>query len=64
MNSAPGKYKGALDCAVQAFRKEGATAFYKGFWPSFTRLVSWNIVMWITYEQMKRSVVQNFNHHD
>ncbi|XP_043591519.1 mitochondrial uncoupling protein 2-like [Bombus pyrosoma] len=53
MNSAPGEYKGVKDCAVRMMMKEGPSAFYKGFTPSFTRLVSWNIVLWITYEQFK-----------
>lgn len=53
MNSAPGEYKGAIDAAIRMFVNEGPQAFYKGFIPSFTRLVSWNIVMWVTYEQIK-----------
>ncbi|GAB0090148.1 mitochondrial uncoupling protein 2 [Sergentomyia squamirostris] len=53
MNSKPGLYRGAIDCAIQMGRSEGPTAFYKGFVPSFARLVSWNIVLWITYEQFK-----------
>ncbi|XP_067211799.1 dicarboxylate carrier UCP2 isoform X3 [Linepithema humile] len=53
MNSAAGEYKGAIDCAIKTFVQEGPSAFYKGFVPSFSRLVSWNIVLWITYEQMK-----------
>lgn len=53
MNSAPGEYKGAIDCAVRTFVQEGPMAFYKGFIPSFSRLVSWNIVLWVTYEQIK-----------
>ncbi|XP_020297032.1 mitochondrial uncoupling protein 2-like [Pseudomyrmex gracilis] len=53
MNSAPGEYKGAIDCAVRMFVQEGPSAFYKGFVPSFSRLVSWNIVLWVTYEQIK-----------
>lgn len=54
MNSAPGEYKGAVECAVRMFVQEGPAAFYKGFVPSFTRLVSWNIVLWVTYEQIKK----------
>ncbi|KAG8232059.1 hypothetical protein J437_LFUL012010 [Ladona fulva] len=53
MNSPKGHYKGAIDCAIRMMVKEGPMAFYKGFTPSFARLVSWNIVMWLTYEQMK-----------
>lgn len=60
MNSAPGTYRGAIDCGLQTFMKEGPSAFYKGFLPSFSRLVSWNIVMWLTYEQAKRLVVRNY----
>lgn len=64
MNSTPGKYRGAVDCAIKTFKVEGSSAFYKGFWPSFTRIVSWNIIMWISYEQLKRVVVQQYNKDD
>ncbi|XP_071447232.1 dicarboxylate carrier UCP2-like [Hetaerina americana] len=53
MNSPKGQYKGATDCAIRMMVQEGPLAFYKGFTPSFARLVSWNIVMWLTYEQLK-----------
>ncbi|XP_015598626.1 mitochondrial uncoupling protein 2 [Cephus cinctus] len=56
MNSAPGEYKGAMDAAIRMFVQEGPLAFYKGFIPSFARLVSWNIVLWVTYEQIKIQV--------
>lgn len=61
MNSARGTYRGAFDCAVQTFAREGPSAFYKGFMPSFSRLVSWNIVMWLSYEQLKRVVVTKYD---
>ncbi|GAB6023589.1 hypothetical protein CHUAL_008359 [Chamberlinius hualienensis] len=54
MNSREGQYKGAFDCAVRMFREGGVAAFYKGFIPNFSRFVSWNICMWISYEQLKR----------
>lgn len=53
MNSAPGQYTGAVDCAVKMFREGGFKAFYKGFLPSYIRLGSWNIVMFVTFEQLK-----------
>ncbi|XP_043256847.1 mitochondrial uncoupling protein 2-like [Colletes gigas] len=59
MNSAPGEYKGVKDCTVRMLMKEGPSAFYKGFVPSFTRLVSWNIVLWITYEQFNKYARKN-----
>ncbi|XP_014228293.1 mitochondrial uncoupling protein 2-like [Trichogramma pretiosum] len=53
MNSKPGEYKSGIDTALRMLHNEGPTCFYKGFVPSFTRLVSWNIVLWLTYEQIQ-----------
>ncbi|XP_071767503.1 dicarboxylate carrier UCP2-like [Centroberyx gerrardi] len=58
MNSVPGQYSSACNCAVTMLMQEGPTAFYKGFMPSFLRLGSWNIVMFVTYEQIKRGVMR------
>uniref|UniRef100_A0A3Q4I439 Mitochondrial brown fat uncoupling protein 1-like n=1 Tax=Neolamprologus brichardi TaxID=32507 RepID=A0A3Q4I439_NEOBR len=58
MNSVPGQYSGAVNCAITMLIKEGPTAFYKGFVPSFLRLGSWNIVMFVSYEQIKRAVMR------
>uniref|UniRef100_F7AQ05 Mitochondrial uncoupling protein 2 n=1 Tax=Xenopus tropicalis TaxID=8364 RepID=F7AQ05_XENTR len=57
MNSAKGQYASAINCAITMFRKEGPKAFYKGFMPSFLRLGSWNVVMFVTYEQLKRAMM-------
>ncbi|XP_048387989.1 mitochondrial uncoupling protein 2-like isoform X2 [Stegostoma tigrinum] len=57
MNSAPGQYSSALSCSFIMLTKEGFTAFYKGFMPSFLRLGSWNVVMFVTYEQLKRAMM-------
>ena len=48
-----GKYTGVVDCVSSTFKSEGFGAFYKGFIPNFMRLASWNITMFITYEQLK-----------
>jgi len=53
MNSPRGKYRGALHVARETARNEGLMAFYKGFNASCIRLVSWNIVLWLSYEQLK-----------
>ncbi|XP_028322889.1 mitochondrial uncoupling protein 2-like [Gouania willdenowi] len=58
MNSGHGQYTSAISCAIEMLRNEGATAFYKGFMPSFLRLGSWNIVMFVTYEQIKRGMTR------
>ncbi|XP_030648190.1 dicarboxylate carrier UCP2 [Chanos chanos] len=57
MNSALGQYSSALNCALAMLTKEGPMAFYKGFMPSFLRLGSWNVVMFVTYEQLKRAMM-------
>ncbi|KAH0625279.1 hypothetical protein JD844_033736 [Phrynosoma platyrhinos] len=57
MNSMPGQYKNALNCMLTMVVKEGPTAFYKGFMPSFLRLGSWNVVMFVSFEQLKRMMV-------
>lgn len=54
MNAGAGLYSGAIECAVRMFHEGGLFAFYKGFTPSFVRLGSWNICMFITYEQLQR----------
>ena len=53
MNSPRGKYRGALHVAKETARYEGLFAFYKGFKASCIRLVSWNIVLWLSYEELK-----------
>ncbi|KAG8592683.1 hypothetical protein GDO81_000586 [Engystomops pustulosus] len=59
MNSPPGQYKSAINCAWTMITKEGPTAFYKGFVPSFLRLGSWNVVMFVSYEQIKRAMMMS-----
>jgi len=54
MNSPKGTYKGAWDCATVTAKTEGARAFYKGFQVSCMRLVTWNVCLWLTYEQLKK----------
>jgi hypothetical protein len=49
---ASGRFKGVLDCFVQTARQEGPAAFYKGFMPNFARLGTWNVIMFLTLEQV------------
>lgn len=56
MGDSQGLYKGTLDCFVKTFRNDGPLAFYKGFIPNFTRLGSWNVVMFLTLEQVKNLI--------
>ncbi|XP_060657583.1 mitochondrial uncoupling protein Bmcp [Drosophila nasuta] len=52
--SAQRLYSGSLDCAVQTIRNEGLLALYKGFIPTWVRMGPWNIIFFITYEQLKK----------
>jgi len=61
MNSPEGVYRGAIHCAVETGRREGLGAFYRGFNAAFTRLVSWNIVLWLTFEQFKKAAKNHYN---
>ncbi|XP_031624685.1 mitochondrial uncoupling protein Bmcp [Contarinia nasturtii] len=47
-------YKGSFDCGLQTVRNEGFSALYKGFIPTWFRMGPWNIIFFITYEQLKQ----------
>ncbi|KAG5843219.1 hypothetical protein ANANG_G00148420 [Anguilla anguilla] len=47
-------YKGTLDGLMKTWRNEGFFALYKGFWPNWLRLGPWNIIFFITFEQLKK----------
>ncbi|XP_028127899.1 mitochondrial uncoupling protein Bmcp [Diabrotica virgifera virgifera] len=46
-------YRGTLDCFVQTYKNEGFWAFYKGFVPTLFRMGPWNIIFFLTYEQLQ-----------
>ncbi|KAF7238692.1 Kidney mitochondrial carrier protein 1 [Varanus komodoensis] len=46
-------YKSTFDCFLQTWKNEGLFALYKGFWPNWLRLGPWNIIFFVTYEQLK-----------
>ena len=50
------KFRNVIHCAVRTARQEGTRAFYKGFTASCMRIVSWNIMLWMSYEQLKKGV--------
>lgn len=59
MNSRSKTYTGMINCAQKMLFKEGISSFYKGVLPAYLRLGSWNIVMFMSYEQYKKAF-----HHD
>ncbi|KAM7084410.1 putative mitochondrial transporter UCP3 [Molossus nigricans] len=58
MKAFPGQYRSPLDCMLKMVAREGPSAFYKGFTPSFLRLGIWNVLMFVTYEQLKRALMK------
>lgn len=48
-------YRGSIDCMLQAIKHEGFMALYKGFIPTWVRMGPWNIIFFITYEQLKKN---------
>lgn len=47
-------YNGFIDCVTRTAKNEGLLAFYNGFTANFMRIGTWNIVMFITLEQLKK----------
>lgn len=48
------KYNGVYDCLKTTIKNEGFIALYKGFLPIWLRLAPWQIIFWITYEQLRQ----------
>ncbi|EXC01504.1 Mitochondrial uncoupling protein 2 [Morus notabilis] len=46
-------YKNTLECFIKTLKTEGFFAFYKGFLPNVGRLGSWNVIMFLTLEQVR-----------
>lgn len=47
-------YNGMVDCFVKMFKAEGLMSFYNGFIPNFMRIGTWNVIMFLSYEQIKK----------
>jgi solute carrier family 25 uncoupling protein 8/9 len=50
MNSKKGSadaYTGVINCVVRTYQNEGFGAFYAGFSSNASRLISWNIIMFM-----------------
>lgn len=47
-------YSSSMDCALWTIKTEGIMALYKGFIPIWVRLGPWNIIFFMTYEQLKK----------
>jgi len=56
-----GDYAGLTlsQAALRMAQREGLASFYKGFWPNFLRVGSFNVVMWLSYEWFKDAFKQH-----
>ena len=52
------QHSGAIDCILKTLRHEGPAAFYQGVVPQFFRITGWNIVMFVSFEQLKLAAVR------
>jgi solute carrier family 25 uncoupling protein 8/9 len=57
------QYNGMLDCFRKTYANEGALAFYKGFLPNFARLGSWNVVMFLSLEKVRKLYMDSVSAH-
>ncbi|CAI0462192.1 unnamed protein product [Linum tenue] len=51
-------YNSTVDCFIKTIQNEGIFALYKGFFPNFGRLGSWNVIMFLTLEQVKKIFIR------
>lgn len=61
VNSNQGQFTGPAQCTVALFREGGLKTFYKGCVPSFFRITGWNLLMFMTYEQVRKIVAKNLD---
>jgi len=54
MNKLPGQSGNPFTMINTIMQAEGPMAFYKGFTTNFMRIGSWNVIMFVTLEQIKK----------
>ncbi|CAK6982674.1 calcium-binding mitochondrial carrier protein SCaMC-2-A [Scomber scombrus] len=55
-----GQYSGITDCAKQIFRREGLSAFYKGYIPNMLGIIPYAGIDLAVYETLKNSYLQQY----
>ena len=53
MNAHAGQFTSMFDCISSTF-KEGPLSFYKGLQANATRIVSWNVITFVSLEQIRK----------
>ena len=54
MNATPGQPTGLFGIIGNIVKNEGLATFYKGFTANFMRIGSWNVIMFVTLENVKK----------
>lgn len=60
MNAKPGTYNGVADCIIKTIKNDGPLAFYNGFTTNASRIISWNVVMFVTLQQLRNLASQSY----
>lgn len=60
MNAEKNAYNGVVDCVLKTMKSEGFGAFYGGFWPNILRIGTWNMVMFVAFEKVKKQIYHGF----
>ena len=55
-NSKPGQYRNLGDCIGKIWKENGIRGFYRGVSFNGSRLIAWNMVMFLTLENLKKSI--------
>jgi len=53
-------YTSVFDCINKTLKKEGPLAFYDGFTANASRIVSWNIVMFVTLDNVRKYISKTY----
>lgn len=48
------EYNGIIDCFTKTVKNEGPLALYKGFTAIWLRLAPWQVIFWLSYEQLRK----------
>ena len=48
------EYRNPVEAVVKTFRNDGPLAFYNGFFTNFARIGTWNTIMFVTFENLKK----------
>ncbi|KAI6177252.1 Cht-1 [Aphelenchoides bicaudatus] len=47
-------YTGSFDCLKQIIQKEGVSALYRGFLPTYIRMLPWSLTFWVSFEKIRQ----------